>query len=96
MRSSRPGANAGGPLLSSGLRGLQVVASQTPPRVPPTPPLCLVSEYFPSYCLIANSTLIWVLKNMGKCLMLASCVPLLMLCLGARQVAQVGWGSVEK
>lgn len=72
------------------------MASQTPPRFPCTPLLCLVPKYFPSYCLIMNSTLMWVLKNMGKCLMLASCVPLLMLCLRARQAAQAGGASVEK
>lgn len=39
-----------------------------------------------------NSTLIWVLKNMGKCVMLASCVPLLTLCLRAKQAAQARLG----
>ena len=66
-----------------------------PPRPHPSslpPHLCLVPKYFPSHCLMMNSTLIWVLKNMGKCLMLASCVPLSMLCLRAQQAAQAGRG----
>ena len=56
------------------------------------PPLCLVPKHFPGHCLMMNSTLIWVLKNMGKCVMLASCVPLLALCLRAKQAAQAGLG----
>lgn len=39
-----------------------------------------------------NSTLIWVLKNTGKRVMLASCVPLLTLCLKAKQAAQARLG----
>lgn len=74
--------------------GLQDVTSQTPSRFPPTPHLCLIPKYFPSpmYCLLMNSPLIWMLKNMGKRLMLASWAPLLMLCLRARQAAQAGRG----
>lgn len=61
-----------------------------------TPPLCLVPKHFPGHCLMMNSTLIWVLKNTGKCVMLASCVPLLTLCSRAKQAAQAGLGSAEK
>lgn len=41
---------------------------------------------------MTNSIFMRVLENMGTCLMLASCAPLLTLCLGARQATQAGLG----
>lgn len=66
--------------------------SQTLFRFPPTPALCLVSKHIPGHCLMTNSVFMRVLENMGTCLMLASCAPLLTLRLGARQATQAGLG----
>lgn len=94
--AGRPGASAGGALLSSGLRGPPGCGLPDPTQAPSHPTSLPCPQVFSKLLSHMNSTLMWVLKNMGKCLMLASCVSLLMLCLRARQAAQAGGGSTEK